>query len=126
MRFALLSALCLILLGCESVPTEAKQEWSAFRKVRVGMSREQVYTLAGPSQHTAPCRNGIMCGYVVESWVGMRIVEQYKDEPAKMEVTFDRGGIALSVHAEPYRPAMRVIKPGPGVQIIGLQPARGE
>ena len=122
MRFFLLLMLFLILLGCESAPTEAKREWSAFRKVRAGMSREQVYALAGPSQHTEPCRNGIMRGFVVESWVGISIVEAYRDAPAKMEVTFDERGIALSVHKEPYRPAMRFIKPGPGTAIIGLQP----
>jgi hypothetical protein len=97
MRFVPLSVLCLILLGCESVPTEAKREWSAFRKVRVGMSREQVYALAGPSQHTEPCRKGIMRGFVVESWLRTRIVERYRDAPAKMEVPEGRETEFLSL-----------------------------
>src|SRR5437867_343863 len=86
MRFVLLSLSCFLLAGCTSVPSEAHREWASFRRVRVGMSREEVYALVGPSQQTAPCRNGIMHGASVEAWTGSLIVEQYRDTPAHMSM----------------------------------------
>ena len=110
MRFVLLSLSCFLLAGCTSVPSEAHREWAAFRQVRVGMSRKEVYALVGPSQQTAPCRNGIMHGATVESWTGSRIVEQYRDAPAHMEITFDEYGTVLSVQRKPYRSTLQLIR----------------
>ncbi len=109
MCFVLLFLSCFLLAGCTSVPSEAHREWAAFRRVRVGMSRVEVYALTGPSQQTAPCRNGIMHGATVEAWTGSRIVEQYRDSPAHMEITFDEYGIVLSVQREPYRSTLQLI-----------------
>jgi len=51
-----------------------------------------------------------MHGASVEAWTGSLIVEQYRDTPAHMEIPFDEYGTVLSVHREPYRSTLQLIR----------------